>query len=159
MFLGDVHSRPQRKGQFNFRTVDLERFLQIAQDLGLYAIVRPSPFICTEWGVWWLTNGSWQKTWGFVHLIPDLLRLWQLTTICFHSLNLDYWIRVAIFSPWCRLRMSMVPMKRIKTSQAVRDLMIERGVTCPLASRWWPLASNFRNRYTDWWGFVGYWKT
>ena len=38
------------KGNFNFEGVlDLERFLQTAQDLGLYAIVRPSPFICAEW--------------------------------------------------------------------------------------------------------------
>ena len=38
------------KGRFNFQgQLDLEKFLQIAQDLGLYAIVRPSPFICAEW--------------------------------------------------------------------------------------------------------------
>ena len=35
---------------FDFEgALDLERFLQTAQDLGLYAIVRPSPFICAEW--------------------------------------------------------------------------------------------------------------
>nr|WP_245335205.1 beta-galactosidase [Streptococcus oricebi] len=39
-----------RKGQFDFEgMLDIERFLQIAQDLGLYAIVRPSPYICAEW--------------------------------------------------------------------------------------------------------------
>ena len=38
------------KGQFDFQGIlDIEKFLQIAQDLGLYAIVRPSPFICAEW--------------------------------------------------------------------------------------------------------------
>ncbi|MDQ0222831.1 glycoside hydrolase family 35 protein [Streptococcus moroccensis] len=38
------------KGQFNFDGIlDLERFLDITRDLGLYAIVRPSPFICAEW--------------------------------------------------------------------------------------------------------------
>ena len=38
------------KGRFNFQgRLDLEKFLQTAQDLGLYAIVRPSPFICAEW--------------------------------------------------------------------------------------------------------------
>ena len=35
-----------KKGQFDFQGIlDIEKFLQIAQDLGLYAIVRPSPFI------------------------------------------------------------------------------------------------------------------
>ncbi|MDW4648094.1 beta-galactosidase, partial [Escherichia coli] len=39
-----------REGEFRFEgALDLERFLQTAQDLGLYAIVRPSPFICAEW--------------------------------------------------------------------------------------------------------------
>ena len=38
------------EGEFDFEGArNLERFLQIAQDLGLYAIVRPSPFICAEW--------------------------------------------------------------------------------------------------------------
>ena len=39
-----------KKGQFDFQGIlDIEKFLNIAQDLGLYAIVRPSPFICAEW--------------------------------------------------------------------------------------------------------------
>jgi len=38
------------KGQFDFSDgLDLERFIQTAQSLGLYMIVRPSPFICAEW--------------------------------------------------------------------------------------------------------------
>ncbi len=39
-----------RKGQFCFDGLcDFEKFLDIAQSLGLYAIVRPSPYICAEW--------------------------------------------------------------------------------------------------------------
>lgn len=38
------------KGQFDFSgMLDIERFLQTAADLGLYAIVRPGPYICAEW--------------------------------------------------------------------------------------------------------------
>lgn len=38
------------KGNFCFSDqLDIERFLDIAQQLGLYAIVRPSPYICAEW--------------------------------------------------------------------------------------------------------------
>ncbi len=40
----------KKKGQFDFEGIlDLERFLSIAQDLGLYAILRPAPYICAEW--------------------------------------------------------------------------------------------------------------
>lgn len=39
-----------KKGQFDFSgQLDIVKFLTIAQELGLLAIVRPSPFICAEW--------------------------------------------------------------------------------------------------------------
>ncbi|MDR2525520.1 MAG: beta-galactosidase [Oscillospiraceae bacterium] len=38
-----------RPGQFDFAgMLDIERFLRTARELGLYAIVRPSPYICAE---------------------------------------------------------------------------------------------------------------
>ena len=40
---------PQR-GHFHFEgNLDLEHFIQVAQELDLYVILRPSPFICSEW--------------------------------------------------------------------------------------------------------------
>ncbi|MBY0216947.1 beta-galactosidase family protein [Paenibacillus illinoisensis] len=37
-------------GQYRFEGMaDLERFIQIAADVGLYVIIRPSPYICAEW--------------------------------------------------------------------------------------------------------------
>ncbi|MDD6174558.1 MAG: beta-galactosidase [Firmicutes bacterium] len=39
-----------QQGVFDFSgMLDIERFLNTAQQLGLYAIVRPSPYICAEW--------------------------------------------------------------------------------------------------------------
>lgn len=39
-----------RKGQFVFEgMLDVERFIRMAQQLGLYVIIRPSPYICAEW--------------------------------------------------------------------------------------------------------------
>ena len=39
-----------KKGQFNFSgMLDIESFIKTAQELGLYVIVRPSPYICAEW--------------------------------------------------------------------------------------------------------------
>lgn len=38
------------KGTFDFSgMLDIRKFLRTAQELGLYAIVRPGPFICAEW--------------------------------------------------------------------------------------------------------------
>ena len=40
----------EKEGEFNFEgLLDIKRFLTIAKDLGLYAIVRPGPYICAEW--------------------------------------------------------------------------------------------------------------
>ena len=39
-----------KKGQFNFEGFcDVEKFIQTATELGLYIIIRPSPYICAEW--------------------------------------------------------------------------------------------------------------
>lgn len=39
-----------KKGQFNFEgMLDIKHFIETAQELGLYVIVRPSPYICAEW--------------------------------------------------------------------------------------------------------------
>lgn len=38
------------KGQFNFEGMhNVCRFIELAQNLGLYVIIRPSPYICSEW--------------------------------------------------------------------------------------------------------------
>ena len=39
-----------RKGEFRFEGIlDVEKFVRLAQELGLYVILRPSPYICAEW--------------------------------------------------------------------------------------------------------------
>lgn len=49
----------KKEGEFDFSGwLDVGKFLSIAQKLGLYAIVRPGPYICSEWDFggmpWWL---------------------------------------------------------------------------------------------------------
>ena len=48
-----------KKGEFDFcGMLDIVRFLETAKKVGLYAIVRPGPYICGEWEFggfpWWL---------------------------------------------------------------------------------------------------------
>ena len=39
-----------KEGEYHFSgNLDLEKFLNLAQEIGLYTIVRPSPYICAEW--------------------------------------------------------------------------------------------------------------
>ncbi|MBR3437887.1 MAG: beta-galactosidase [Clostridia bacterium] len=49
------------EGVFDFEgMLDIEAYLSLAQELGLYAIVRPGPYICSEWDFgglpWWILN-------------------------------------------------------------------------------------------------------
>lgn len=44
----NVHER--RRGEYDFTGIrDVERFVRLAQELGLYVILRPAPYICAEW--------------------------------------------------------------------------------------------------------------
>ena len=44
----NLHER--EKGKFCFEGIlDIDRFIRLAQELGLYVILRPSPYICAEW--------------------------------------------------------------------------------------------------------------
>lgn len=39
-----------KEGTFNFEGIaDIEQFVKIAERIGLYVIIRPSPYICAEW--------------------------------------------------------------------------------------------------------------
>lgn len=39
-----------KKGEFHFEGIlDIKRYIEIAAELGLWVIVRPSPYICAEW--------------------------------------------------------------------------------------------------------------
>lgn len=51
------------EGEFDYEgMLDIEKFLEIAAELGLYAIVRPGPYICSEWDFgglpWWLLKND-----------------------------------------------------------------------------------------------------
>lgn len=39
-----------KKGEFHFEGItDIKKFIETAQEIGLYVILRPSPYICAEW--------------------------------------------------------------------------------------------------------------
>ena len=49
--------------QYNWEGIaDLEGYLQLAQDMGLYVLLRPGPYICAEWDFggfpWWLASSK-----------------------------------------------------------------------------------------------------
>ena len=123
-----------KKGQFDFQGIlDIEKFLQIAQDLGLYAIVRPSPFICAEW------EFGGMPAW----LLTEDMRI--------RSSDAPYLQAVADY--YDELLPRLVPrlldkggnilMMQVENEygsygedkdylRAIRQMMLDRGVACPL---------------------------
>lgn len=56
----------KEKGKFDFSGIlDVARFVKLAQELGLWVILRPSPYICAEWEFgglpWWLLKEDGMK--------------------------------------------------------------------------------------------------
>ena len=123
-----------KKGQFDFQGIlDIEKFLQIAQDLGLYAIIRPSPFICAEW------EFGGMPAW----LLTEDMRI--------RSSDAPYLQAVADY--YDELLPRLVPrlldkggnilMMQVENEygsygedkdylRAIRQMMLDRGVDCPL---------------------------
>ena len=55
-----------KQGEFDFSEgLDLRAFIQLAQEIGLYVILRPSPYICAEWEFgglpYWLLSDATMK--------------------------------------------------------------------------------------------------
>lgn len=73
-----------KKGQFNFEgMLDIVKFVETAQNLGLYVIVRPGPYICAEWDfgglpAWLLKEKNirlrcWDKT--YIKAVEDFFKV------------------------------------------------------------------------------------
>ena len=73
-----------KKGQFNFEgMLDIVKFVETAQNLGLYVIVRPGPYICAEWDfgglpAWLLKDKNirircWNKT--YIKAVEDYFKV------------------------------------------------------------------------------------
>lgn len=123
-----------REGEFHFEgDLDLEKFLQIAQDLGLYAIVRPSPFICAEWEFGGLP--AW--------LLTKNMRIRSSDPAYIEAVGRYYDQLLPRLVPRLLDNGGNILMMQVENEygsygedkaylRAIRQLMEECGVTCPL---------------------------
>lgn len=122
-----------KKNEFQFDGIlDLERFLSIAQDLGLYAIVRPSPYICAEWEFGGFP--SW--------LLNEQIHIRTNETAYLKHVAEYYDVLMKKIVPHQLSNGGNILMIQIENEygsygeekdylRSVRDLMIERGITAP----------------------------
>lgn len=122
------------KGQFDFSgRLDIERFIQTAQSLGLYMIIRPSPFICAEWEFGGLP--AW--------LLEENMRIRSSDPAFIEAVSHYYDRLLGILTRYQVDQGGPILMMQVENEygsygedktylRAVRDLMKEKGVTCPL---------------------------
>jgi len=65
----------QKEGKFYFKgDRNLERWIQLAEDLGLYIIARPGPYICSEWDFGGFPNWLITKDCEMRSLEPNFIK-------------------------------------------------------------------------------------
>ena len=124
-------------GIFDFAGIkDLARFLDEAAELGLWAIVRPSPFICAEWE--WGGLPAW--------LLPERSMRVRANDPAFLAHVASYYDRLMpILVERQITHGGNIIMMQIENEygsycedkdylRAIRDLMVERGVDVPLCT-------------------------
>lgn len=127
----------QEKGQFRFEGIlDIERFIRLAQKLGLYVILRPSPYICAEWEFGglpaWLLREEGMKL--RVSYAPFLRHVEEY-----------YRVLLPKLAPWQCTKGGPVILMQVENEygyyandkgylEAIRRLMTENGVEVPLVT-------------------------
>lgn len=126
-----------KKGEFHFEGIlDVEAFVRLAGELGLYVILRPSPYICAEWEFGGLP--AWL-------LAQDNAKL-RVSDPTFLGHVRDYYqVLLPRLTPWQCTKGGPVILMQVENEYgyyandreylgAIRDLMVESGVEVPLVT-------------------------
>lgn len=126
-----------KEGKYNFSGMaDIKKFILMAQELGLWVIIRPSPFICAEWEFGGMP--SW--------LLPKHnMRLRTNTNPFMECVSKYYKELFKILTPLQVNYGGPIIMIQIENEygyygddinylRALKDLMIENGVVVPLVT-------------------------
>lgn len=124
-----------RKGQFCFEGMaDVAAFVRLAQQIGLYVILRPSPYICAEWEFGGLP--------GWL-LGEDDMQVRSLSSSFFRHVKDYYNVLLPVLKPLQVTEGGNVILMQVENEygyfaddtaylEALRDLMREGGITIPL---------------------------
>lgn len=125
----------KKQGVFDFSgMLDIERFVKTAQDLGLYVIVRPGPYICAEWDLgglpsWLLKDKNirlrcWDKK--YINAVENFFKVLIPKLLPFQESNGGKLIAMQVENEYGSFGRDK------KYLYWLRDLMKTLGVTCQL---------------------------
>ncbi len=125
----------KKQGEFDFSgMLNIEKFVKTAQDLGLYVIVRPGPYICAEWDLgglpaWLLKDKNirircWDKK--YIKAVEDFFKVLIPKLLPYQESNGGKLIAMQVENEYGSFGRDK------KYLYWLRDLMKELGVTCQL---------------------------
>jgi beta-galactosidase len=124
-----------KEGQFNFSgRYDIKEFVKVAEDLGLYVILRPSPYICAEWEfgglpAWLLTYKEMRIRSSDAHFIEKVERFYKKLFEIITPLQIDQGGPVLMMQVENEYGSYGEDKEYLKT---LYDLMVDLGVTVPI---------------------------
>ena len=126
-----------KKGTFDFSGIlDLKAYLELAQELGLWVILRPSPYICAEWEFGglpaWLLSEDGMRLRGFYrpflsHMREYFNELFKIIT----PLQINYGGPILLMQIENEYGYYGNDTKYM---EAIRDLMVENGAVVPFVT-------------------------
>lgn len=134
-----------KRGTFCFEGIlDIEGFIQLAQKLGLYVILRPSPYICAEWEfgglpAWLLAEAGMKLRVSYPPFLDAVKAYYQVLLPKLTKYQIDNGGPVILmqieneYGYYANDKAYMEYMRR---------LMVELGVTVPLVTSDGPFAEN-----------------
>ena len=125
----------KKRGEFDFSgMLNIEKFVKTAQDLGLYVIVRPGPYICAEWDfgglpAWLLKDKNirircWDKQ--YIKAVEDFFKVLIPKLLPYQESNGGKLIAMQVENEYGSFGRDK------KYLYWLRDLMKALGVTCQL---------------------------
>lgn len=125
----------QEKGKFCFEgMLDIEKFIKLAQQLGLYVIIRPSPYICAEWEfgglpAWLLAEEGMRLRVSYEPFIQHVREYYDVLLKKLVPLQIDHGGPIIMMQVENEYGYYANDKNYLKT---MKEIMISCGVTVPL---------------------------
>ena len=126
-----------KKGEFHFEgMLDIRKFVETAQELGLYVILRPSPYICAEWEFgglpgWLLKEDGMRLRGCYEPFLKHIRDYYDVLFPIITPLQIDQGGPVILMQVENEYGYYGDDTAYLET---MRDYMVQRGVTVPLVT-------------------------
>ncbi len=124
-----------RRGEFNFDGIlDIEKWIKMAADNGLYVILRPSPYICAEWEFgglpgWLLENDGMKLRVSYEPFLDEVRAYYDVLFPIITKYQITNGGPVIVMQIENEYGYFANDKKYMET---MRDIMVDRGAVVPL---------------------------